>query len=133
MPRKEERSNEQPVAAGVPVDSPHPALKLRHTLRGHSRSICGMALSPDGRILASTSRDGTVRLWDCETGAAVHCLTGHSGGVISAAWSRDGELLASGGDHNDKTVRLWNPQTGALQQEALRGHTDSIHIIAWRD
>jgi class 3 adenylate cyclase/GTPase SAR1 family protein len=118
------------MAADGPVNSPHPALKLRHTLLGHTEVVHRMALSPDGRILASPSADGTVRLWDCETGEALHCLVGHSDIVISAAWSRDGELLASGGD--DTTVRLWNSQTGALQQVAFRGHTGRISSIAWR-
>jgi WD40 repeat protein len=56
------------------VVSPHPALKLRYTLRGHKGSVYRMALSPDGRFLASPSGDRTVRLWDLESGQEVRKL-----------------------------------------------------------
>jgi WD40 repeat protein len=61
-------------------------------------------------VLASTSDDGTVRLWDAASGAAAAVLRGHEGGIDSCAWSSDGRVLASASD--DGTVRLWDVTSG---------------------
>jgi serine/threonine protein kinase len=50
-------------------------------------------------------------------------LTGHTSSVLSVAFSPDGKMLASGS--GDKTIKLWNAQTGALTQ-TLTGHTEAI-------
>jgi WD40 repeat protein len=78
---------------------------LAATLRGHSDHIGRIAWSPDGRLLATPSRDGTVRLWDGETGQHLHTVKAHPELVRAAAFDRTGKVLATGGD--DGSVRLW--------------------------
>jgi WD40 repeat protein len=77
--------------------------------RGHTDAVFSLAFSPDGTILASGSLDGTVALWNVQTGQQVgRPLTGHRV-VQSIDFSRDGRLLASGGDN---IVILSDPNTG---------------------
>ena len=56
-------------------------------------------------MLASGSADGTVIVWDADTGEQLLALAGHTGDVMSVAWSPDGKTLASGS--YDGTIILW--------------------------
>jgi len=86
------------------------------SLSGHAETIWQLAYSPDDALLASTSADGTVKLWEANTGKLAMTLPRkHSNWVQSLAWSPDGERLATGG--SDARVLLWN---AADAVEALR-------------
>jgi WD40 repeat protein len=78
---------------------------LLATLHGHTSAVWGMALEAGGRLLASGSEDGTVRLWELPGGRALATLQGHTSGVYSVALAAAGHLVASASA--DGTVRLW--------------------------
>src|SRR5437868_10176843 len=71
------------------------SLIAQHTLKGHADTIFSVAWSADGRVLASGSDNGTIGLWDGQTGQCLHTLEGHTGAISSVAWSADGSVLAS--------------------------------------
>ncbi len=86
-----------------------------------------VAWSQDGKILATGSEDGTVKLWNRE-GKELATLSGHFGLITSVAWSKDGILASSS---EDGTVRLWNREGKELA--TLFEHLQTINSVAWSE
>ena len=83
--------------------------RLLHTLRVGSH-VLDTAVSPDGRLVATASRDGWARVWNVATGELIYKLPCGGVPLNSVSFSRDGKLLATGG--NDKSARIWDVATG---------------------
>jgi hypothetical protein len=124
----EQRQRQQERQRQLEQQPPPPGFKLHHTLRGHTGPITQIAWSPDGHLLASASRDQSIRLWDAQTANLLHTLSDHSNSVYSVPWSPDGRLLASASD--DHTIRLWDAAIGR-QTSTLESHTGPLSGIAF--
>jgi eukaryotic-like serine/threonine-protein kinase len=87
-----------------------------------------IALAPDNTRLAVAGADGSVTIWDIETGRTTIVLRGHSDRVFALAFSHDNHRIASGS--YDQSVKVWSADSG---QEVLTlpGHTGPIIDVAF--
>jgi WD40 repeat protein len=95
---------------------------------GHSDTVYSICFSPDGRLLASGSRDKTIKLWNTNDGALIRTFTGHSDFVMSVSFSPDGSRIASG-DYDDM-IKLWNIKDGALIR-TFKGHSNVVESVSF--
>ena len=97
-------------------------------IKEHEADVLSVAFNPDGSLLASGSKDRTIRLWDAATGDPISTLTGHEDAIRDVTFSPDGRTIASGS--LDTTVRVWNVATGELIATFV-GHTSSVRSVAF--
>jgi len=100
--------------------------KKVQNLLGHTGMIYEVALSDDGKLAATASKDKIVGLWELPGGKKLHDFLGHAGPVLGLAMSPDGKFVLSGSE--DKTAILWDaPNRKKLQ--TFSGHTKSIYCV----
>jgi len=83
---------------------------LQRSFEGHLDAAYALAVSPDGKLIATGAYDQKIRLWDTATGKEVALLKGHNGAVNGLSFRPDGKVLASASA--DRTVKLWSIPTG---------------------
>ena len=99
-------------------------------LSGHADEVRSVAISPDGSLFASSSRDGAIMRWDAATRRPVDPPLAISGArANSLAFSPDGSILAAGA--SDGRVYRWNSATGEPVGDPLEAHAAEIWSIAF--
>lgn len=125
-------SDGKTIAASIRQPSGGTVVRLfdpnSHTHRKGLSAQGPLAISPNGKLLATTTSKQTVILWNTATGEKLHELLGHIGDIRSVAFSPDNSLLASGS--KDNTVKVWDLRTGKTR-ETHKGHTDEIRCVAF--
>jgi len=94
-------------------------MPVQRNLTEHSGVISALAFAPGGQLLASGSRDHSVRLWDLSTLQCVERLHGNSSEVWALAFAADGQGIISGA--KDGTIRLW-PTNAATKEKSYEGN-----------
>jgi WD40 repeat protein len=97
-------------------------------LTGHRNGIFCLALSPDGKQLASADKGGEIRIWDVATGQELTSFSAGHHSVLSLAFAPDGQTLASGGA--DQNIHLWDIAT-AKQLRAFNGHQKDVRTVVF--
>ena len=101
--------------------------RLRHTLRGHGDSLTQIAWCPDGTMLASSSYDQTIRLWNALTGEQLRVLRAQDSVITTVAWAPNGRSLVSGSQNG--TVRHWDSKGNLLK--TIEDHKEMIFRVVW--
>jgi len=96
---------------------------------GDQAPVFTIALSPNGKTVASGSRDGTVKLWDIEMRKVTARWTGHTNNVRSVRWSADGMRVASGS--GDGTVRVWEMESGETVLGPINTGNQQVLTVAY--
>ena len=106
-------------------------------LKGHTGNIWSIAFRPDGKVLASSGRDKTVRLWDVNTRQQIKTFEIDLFSSANIVFSPDGKMLASGGMSGDgiDNAYLWDADTGRCLRtfSSERAISEHIHKLSVMD
>lgn len=121
-----------PTPTSNPTSTPSPKPPTR--LIGHQKQINHVTFSPDGLLIASSSFDNHIKLWDGRAGTFLATLQGHVAPVYMSCFSPDARMLVSAS--KDTTVKVWDVQTKTLKgkgslKEDLVGHEDEVFAVDW--
>lgn len=136
---REQREDLLPRSVLLAVESMkrHPSLQGDQALRNglnmlpvicmkQNSPVYSVTFSPDGKYLATGSRDTTARIWEIETGEQILRMT-HAYRVVDVAFSPDGNYLATASF--DNTAGIWNAQNG--ESVTLMEHESDVYSIAF--
>lgn len=106
---------------------------LRAKLLGHRKWITALAWEPLHLLavgaasrLASSSKDGTAKVWDSVRGTCLFTLSQHTDAVSCIRWGGDGTIYTGS---RDRTIRMWQPIDGRLKGQ-LSGHAHWVNSLA---
>ncbi|MBV9142888.1 MAG: TIR domain-containing protein [Pseudonocardiales bacterium] len=100
-------------------------VRLLRTLTGHNGIIGRIGWSPDGRLLATPSTDGTVRIWNANSGVCLRTVRAPGEPMFAAAFDSDGRILVTGGRGG---TRLWDVDSGKLQNRLARDSCEDVAV-----
>jgi len=101
----------------------------KHKFEGHEDLIWSFVFLHDNKHIVSSSLDGTMRKWDCETGLLVgEPWEGEGGEIWALALSPNGNVIACG--RKDGSVQQWN-MDGKMIKRAWMGHSSMVRSLSW--
>lgn len=101
---------------------------LDSKLHGYTGEVCAAEFSPDGRLIAASFTDNTIRIWGVQSGALLNTLAWHISSVSSLAFTSDSTKLVSGSE--DGSLAIWNVSSGEQIHE-LWGEGGMILDVAF--
>ncbi|KAL7563657.1 hypothetical protein ACA910_013393 [Epithemia clementina (nom. ined.)] len=104
-----------------------PRLPASNTLRGHSMGVTCVCVHPVYTMVVSGSEDGTIKIWDHESGEYVRTLKGHTNTVHDVCFTPSGTHMAS--CSADLSIKLWDFTAQYNCLRTLRGHDHTISAI----
>ena len=112
---------------------PNTGKQIGRTLTGHNKFITALSFEPlhssaDGscKRLASSSKDGDIRIWDCGAAKCLMSMTSHTMNVTCLRWGGSGLIYSAS---QDRTIKVWRAQDGKLCR-TLQGHGHWVNVLA---
>lgn len=105
-----------------------PGYELGLELSGHEKAVLSVEFSQHNELLASCSKDETVRIWDIDTGRCQQILRGHSRGINDISWSADTRCLCTASD--DKTIQFYEMNSGNIVG-CLTDHMSPVICVSY--
>lgn len=106
-----------------------PRNPAKYSLSGHRQPITSVAFHSVFSVVASSSEDGTIKIWDWELGELERSLKGHTKAVLDLDFGGTGADILLASCSSDLTIKLWDPQNEYANIRTLTGHDHTISSV----